>query len=114
MLKADIDPTHPLGWGLNATEGAVLDSSDPVLGLSPGGENPLRFGKGDLNLSGLLPAALEAKVRDSAYALRERKGKGAVILFSGDPVHRGCAPLTTRVFYNALFFGAYAPQDDED
>lgn len=114
MLKADIDGTHPLGWGLNAAEGAVLDSSDPVLELSPGGENPLRFGNGDLNLSGLLPPKLEAKVRNSAYALREHKGRGAVILFSGDPVHRGCAPLTTRAFYNALFFGAYAPQDDED
>ncbi|BDU71810.1 M14 family metallopeptidase [Mesoterricola silvestris] len=114
MLRAEIDGTHPLGWGLNATEGAVLDSSDPVLELSPGGENPLRFGGGDLNLSGLLPRPLEAKVRQSAYALRERKGRGAVILFSGDPVHRGCAPFTARAFHNALFFGAYAPQDDED
>ena len=114
MLKADIDPTHPLGWGLNALEAAVLDTSDPVLELSPGGENPLRFGKGDLGLSGLLPGGLETRVRGSAYALRERKGRGAVILFSGDPVHRGCSPFSTRAFFNALFFGAYTGGGEDE
>jgi len=114
MLRAELDPTHPLAWGMNATYGAVLDSSDPVLELSPGGENPLRYGGGDLGLSGLLPRPMEAKVRNSTYVLRERKGRGAVILFAGDPVHRGCAPFTTRAFFNALFFGAYTPGGDEE
>jgi hypothetical protein len=114
MLKAEVDGTHPLAWGLNAAQGAVLDSSDPVLELSPGGENPLRFGASDLGLSGLLPKPLEAKVANSAYALRERKGKGAVILFSGDPVYRASSPFTARAFCNALFFGAYSPTEDDD
>ncbi|HLO66295.1 MAG TPA: M14 family zinc carboxypeptidase [Holophaga sp.] len=114
MLKAEVDLTHPLGWGLGTAQGAVLDSSDPVLDLSPGGENPLRFGKGPLVLSGLAPKAMEARLQQTAWALRERKGKGAVILFAGDPVHRGCAPFTTRAFMNALFFGAYAPADEDE
>ena len=104
----------PLAWGLLVEEGAVLDSSDPILELSPGGENPMRYGKGELGLSGLLPKGLEAKVQNSAYLLRERKGRGAVVLFAGNPVHRGCAPFTTRAFFNALFFGGYGPAEDDD
>ncbi len=114
LLEAEVDPTHPLAWGLNATEGAVLDTSDPILELSPSGESPLRYGEGDLALSGLLPEALASRLRRTAYAVRERKGRGAVILFAGDPVHRGCAPFTGRAFLNALFFGAYAAMDDDE
>jgi hypothetical protein len=107
MLKVAVDLTHPLGWGLNPSLACVLDSSDPVLDASPGGENPLHYGDGELCVSGLLSKEMEAKVRNSAYVLRERKGKGGIVAFSGDPVNRGCAPLTTRVFLNAIFFGGY-------
>jgi len=108
LLRARVDLTHPLAWGLNATEGAVFDSNDPVLELSPGGENPIAYGPGDPRLSGMLPKELAARLHNSAYLLREPKGKGALILFSGDPLYRGNAPFTTRAFLNALFFGAYS------
>ncbi|MFZ1615625.1 MAG: M14 family zinc carboxypeptidase [Holophaga sp.] len=115
LLRVKIDPTHPLTWGLNATEATVLDTSDPILELSPGGENPIYFPKGDLKISGLLPKTLEPKLHQTAYLLREKRGQGTVILFSGNPVFRASTPFTTRAFLNALFFGAYRldlPDDD--
>lgn len=88
---------------------AVLDTSDPILDLSPGGENPVYYGKEDLKVSGLVPTALEAKLQQTAYALRERLGQGTVILVAGDPVFRGQTPFTRRLLHNAIFFGAYRP-----
>ncbi|WP_286353573.1 M14 family zinc carboxypeptidase [Geothrix oryzae] len=110
FLKAQVDGSHPLAWGLHAEAGgAVLDTSDPILELSPGGENPIHYAKEDLKVSGLVPKALEAKLQQTAYALRERLGQGAVILVAGDPVFRGQTPFTRRLLHNAIFFGAYRP-----
>lgn len=110
FLRVQVDGTHPLAWGLHAEGGAgVLNTSDPILELSKGGENPLHYPKAALKLSGLVPMPLEAKLQDTAYALRERLGQGALILIAGDPLFRGQTPFTRRVFLNALFFGAYRP-----
>jgi hypothetical protein len=110
FLKVQVDGSHPLAWGLHAEGGAaVLDTSDPVLDLSPGGENPLHYGKEELKLSGLVPKAMEAKLQQTAYAFREKLGQGAVILVAGDPVFRGQTPFTRRLLFNAIFFGAYRP-----
>ncbi|MFN7959357.1 MAG: M14 family zinc carboxypeptidase [Holophagaceae bacterium] len=108
FLKVRVDGSHPLAWGLHAEQGAaVLDTSDPILELSQGGENPLHFAKEELKVSGLLPKAMEAKLHQTAWAIRERSGQGAVILLAGDPVFRAQAPFTRRLLFNALFFGAY-------
>ena len=107
LLKAEVDLTHPLAWGLNTPQAAILDHSDVLLDLSPGGENPIHYPKGELRVAGLLPKALETRLQLTSYLVREHQGKGAVILFAGDPVFRGNAPFTTRAFLNAIFFGAY-------
>lgn len=110
FLKVRVDGSHPLAWGLHAEGGAaVLNTSDPILELSQGGENPLHYAKEDLKVSGLVPKAMEAKLQQTAYALRERSGQGAVILVAGDPVFRAQTPFTRRLLFNAIFFGAYHP-----
>lgn len=110
FLKATVDGGHPLAWGLHAERGAaILDVNDLVLDLSVGGENAVHYGAEPLKLSGLLSKAMEAKLQQSAYALREKLGLGAVILMAGDPVFRAQTPFTRRLLFNALFFGAYRP-----
>jgi hypothetical protein len=110
FLKVSVDGSHPLAWGLHAEGGAaVLDLNDPILELSLGGENPLHYAKEELKVSGLVPKAMEAKLQQTAYALRERSGQGAVILVAGDPVFRAQTPFTRRLLFNAIFFGAYRP-----
>ncbi|HJV91073.1 MAG TPA: M14 family zinc carboxypeptidase [Holophagaceae bacterium] len=113
LLRVKVDGTHPLAWGLHAAEGAVLNLTDPILELSPSGENPLHFPKGPLKVSGLLPAPLEEKLQHTAYALRESLGMGAVVAFAGDPVFRANQPFTRRAFLNAIFFGPYRSQGEE-
>ena len=109
-LKVRVDGSHPLAWGLHADQGAaVLDTNNPILELSAGGENPLHFAKEALKVSGLVPKAMEAKLQQTAYAIRERSGLGAVILVAGDPVFRAQSPFTRRLLFNAIFFGAYRP-----
>jgi len=110
FLKVRVDGSHPLGWGLHAPQGAaVLVTGDPVLELSAGGENPLYFPKEDLKVSGLLSKAMEAKLQQSAYALREHSGRGTLILVAGDPVFRAQTPFTRRLLFNAIFYGPYRP-----
>ena len=110
FLKAQVDGSHPLAWGLHAEGGAaILDTSDPILDLSAGGENPVHYGKAELKVSGLVPKGMEAKLQQTAFAFRERLGQGALILVAGDPVFRGQTPFTRRLLFNAIFFGAYRP-----
>ena len=110
FLKVRVDGSHPLAWDLHADQGAaVLDTSDPILELSQGGENPLSFAKEDLKVSGLLPKAMEAKLLHTAWAIREKSGLGTVILLAGDPVFRAQTPFTRRLLFNAIFFGPYRP-----
>jgi hypothetical protein len=108
-----VDGTHPLAWGLHGAEGAVLSLSDPILELSPGGENPLHFPKAPLKVSGLLSPGLEEKLQHTAYALREAQGAGTVVAFAGDPLFRANQPYTRRAFLNAIFFGPYRSQGEE-
>jgi hypothetical protein len=113
FLKVHVDSSHPLAWGLHAEgDAAVLDTNDPILELSQGGENPLHYAKEDLKVSGLLPKAMEAKLQQTAYAIRERSGRGSVILVAGDPVFRAQTPFTRRLLFNAIFFGAYRPSTE--
>ena len=112
-LKARVDGSHPLAWGLHAEGGAaVLDTNDLILELSAGGENPLYYAKENLKVSGLLPKPMETKLQQSAYALREKSGQGAVILVAGNPVFRAQTPFTRRLLFNAIFFGAYRPSQE--
>ncbi|WLT33572.1 M14 family zinc carboxypeptidase [Geothrix sp. PMB-07] len=113
FLKVRVDGSHPLAWGLHAEQGAaVLNTSDPILELSPGGENPLFYVKEGLKVSGLVPKGLEAKLQQTAYAIREHSGLGTLILVAGDPVFRAQTPFTRRLLFNAIFFGAYRPAGD--
>ncbi len=58
-----------------------------------------------LRLSGLLWPEAAERLANSAYLTRERLGHGQVILFAGDPVYRGTAYGTARLFANAVIYG---------
>jgi hypothetical protein len=61
--------------------------------------------KDNLKLSGFLTAENEKKIAQSAYLLRERQGRGFVVLFADNPVFRGFWDGTTRLLLNAVYFG---------
>ena len=105
ILRATLDTTHPLGFGLDARL-AVLNRTAPILELSADGENVIHYPKENLKVSGFITAESEAKLAQTAYLLRERKGQGFVILFADTPVFRGFWDSTSRLLINAIYFGA--------
>ncbi|MGH9788166.1 MAG: M14 family metallopeptidase [Candidatus Acidiferrales bacterium] len=105
ILRASLDTTHPLGFGLDARL-AVLNRTAPILELSSDGENVIHYPKENLKVSGFITAENEAKLAQSAYLIRERKGQGFVILFADTPVFRGFWDSTSRLLINAVYFGA--------
>lgn len=104
LLAVTLDPTHPLAFGMNDRV-AAIDDTAPILELSAKGENPGYFGDGNLKVSGFLTSENEKKLIHTAYLIRERVGRGSVVLFADTPVFRGFSDGTTRLFLNAVFFG---------
>jgi hypothetical protein len=83
----------------------VIDDTAPILELSAKGENPGYFGKDNLKVSGFITPENEKKVTNTAYMIRERVGRGSVVMFADTPVFRGFSDGTTRLLLNAIFFG---------
>ena len=104
ILRAKLDPTHPLGFGLREPF-AVLNFSSPILELTSQGENPVYFPKANLKLSGYVSEESEKRLHHTAYAVRERLGRGHLILFADSPGFRGFWLGTGRLLTNAVFFG---------
>ncbi|HUS19822.1 MAG TPA: M14 family zinc carboxypeptidase [Terriglobales bacterium] len=104
ILKTQLDNTHPLGYGM-AEQLAILDQDAPILELSDKGDNIAYFPKEGVKLSGFITAENEKKLGLTAYAIRERQGRGFVILFADNPVFRGFWDATDRLLLNAIYFG---------
>ncbi|MEO8275414.1 MAG: M14 family metallopeptidase [Thermoanaerobaculia bacterium] len=73
---------HGLGWS------AVPDGQELIL-----------------RLSGLLWPEAAERYANAAYLVREALGSGQVVLFAGDPVWRGAALGSQRLFANAVVYG---------
>jgi hypothetical protein len=104
ILRAQIDNTHPLAYGMGERL-AVLDQNAPILELTDKGDNVAYFPKDNLKLSGFIVPENEKKLSLTAYALRERQARGAVILFADNPAFRGFWDGSSRMLLNAVYFG---------
>jgi hypothetical protein len=105
MLAADIDITHPLGFGYTRRSlpvyrnhtGLFKPSVNPFNTVVKTTENPL--------LSGYLNDVNKERVKNTASLMVSGYGRGSVILFVDNPNFRGTWFGTNRLFFNALFFG---------
>ncbi len=104
ILRGVVDNTHPLGFGMRE-QVPLLNETAPIFELTGKGENVVYFPKENLKLSGFLTSDNEKKIAQSAYLLRERQGRGFVILFADNPAFRGFWDGTTRLLLNAIYFG---------
>ena len=102
ILSADIDPTHPLGFGVqqrriwvNKEGGLVLEPVKNaflnVVNIDP---EPL--------VNGYLSDANRARVSGSSYLQVVPTGSGNVVVFADDPAHRKYWHGTERLLLNAL------------
>ena len=59
-----------------------------------------------VRISGLVWPEASEKIANSAYLTREQIGNGQLILFSGQPNFRGSTKGTSRLWLNAVVYGA--------
>jgi hypothetical protein len=105
ILRVDLDPEHWLAFGAGDRVGAMVYTSNAFVSRDPV-STPARFAVAErLRWSGLLwPEARERWAR-TAYATRESKARGQIVLFADDPNFRGFAEGTARLLLNALLLG---------
>ncbi|MEO8042995.1 MAG: hypothetical protein ABI646_10320, partial [Acidobacteriota bacterium] len=108
IMRATVDRTTYLTYGLNQDELPVLLSSGYFFRYSKEGTNALVFDakpKRPLTLSGFVwEGNTERLLKGTAYLIDEPLGSGHVILFADEPFFRGIFRSTTRPFFNSILF----------
>ncbi|MEP7212743.1 MAG: M14 family zinc carboxypeptidase [Acidobacteriota bacterium] len=108
IMRATVDRTTYLTYGINADELPVLLASGYFFRYSKEGSNALVFDAKPvkpLTISGFVwEGNTEKLLKGTAYVLDESNGSGHVVLFAEEPFFRGIFRTTTRPFFNAIAF----------
>ena len=108
IYQADVDLTHPLGFGLARRSLPVW--RDHAF-LHPPSSNPYSTVvqlTDDPHLSGYISERNRERVRGTASVVVDQVGSGSVLLFFDNPNFRGYWYGTNRLFLNALFYGSFS------
>ena len=105
VLRIQLDPTHPMGFGYRDTELSVLrrgahrlrPASNPYAQPATYAAEPL--------VAGFLSANNRARLAGTPALVASRIGRGLVLRIADDHLFRGYWWGTERLFANALFFG---------
>jgi hypothetical protein len=105
FLKVETDENVWLAWGMPSSLPALVRSNDTLVAESPV-QVAARFADVEqLQLGGLLWPEAAGRLANTAYATREGKGRGQVILFLNEPEFRGWTLGTRRMLVNAILYG---------
>ncbi len=108
IMRATVDRTTYLTYGLEQDELPVLLSSGYFFRYSKEGTNALIFEskpKKPLTISGFVwEGNTEKLLKGTAALIDEPTGAGHLILFADDPFFRGIFRSETRPFFNAILF----------
>ena len=105
ILSADVDRSHPLGFGVPRRVLAVPKETPVVLQPSANRYSTVVRIDAQPRVNGYLSARNRERVSGSAWLLVSPQGQGNVVLFADDPAHRKYWHGTERLLVNALFFG---------
>ena len=105
FLQIETDDNVWLAWGLPASLPALVRSNDTLVAQPPV-QVAARFAEVErLQLGGLLWPEAAGRLANTAYATREGKSRGQVILFLNEPEFRGWTLGTRRMLANAILYG---------
>ncbi|MFQ5500303.1 MAG: M14 family zinc carboxypeptidase [Candidatus Zixiibacteriota bacterium] len=105
ILRADIDTEHWLAFGMDKQVPVMVYTSYAFLANKPV-KTVARFAdKNSLRVSGLLWPEARERWANTAWATRESKGKGQIIMFANDPNLRAYFYGTRKMFVNAVLYG---------
>jgi hypothetical protein len=105
IFEADLDITHPLGFGISDRKISVYKNNKTLLMPSRNPTGTVARYTAKPLIGGYLHPSNESKIANSAALLCSYEGTGRVILFADNPNFRGVWYGTNRLFLNALFFG---------
>jgi len=105
ILKCHIDTTHPLGWGYDNDEVAVIKTSATVLEVPKDKYSVPMYYTGDPYLSGCISKKNLGRVAQSPEIITESYGKGISIVILDDLNFRSYWYGTNKIFMNAILFG---------
>jgi hypothetical protein len=106
IFRADLDTTHPIGFGYTSGSISVYRNGLTFLQPSANPYSTVAQYAADPLVGGYVHPSVLRKVRHSAAVVVGQEGSGRVVLFSDDPNFRGTWYGTNRLFLNALFFGS--------
>ncbi len=105
IWAADLDLTHPLGFGYQSRSLPVWRDHAMFFAPSENAYSTVAQLTDDPHLSGYISDENEARLANSPSVMADRLGGGSVVLLIDNPNFRGYWRGTTRLFLNALFFG---------
>jgi hypothetical protein len=105
FLRVELDPQHWIAWGAGEEVPALVRGSAAFVADDPARVVAWFAAPETLHLGGLLWPEAAGRLARTAYAVREQKERGQVILFLGEPAFRGWTLGTRRLLVNALLLG---------
>jgi hypothetical protein len=106
IFKANIDTTHPLGFGYSQSEIPVYKNNTVWLSPSENEYSTISKYAANPHIDGYISTKnLNEFMKNSASTIISPVGQGRVILFADNPVFRGSWYSTDRMLTNAVFFG---------
>lgn len=106
ILRVNLDPTHPLGFGFRQNEIPVYKNNQVWLQPSKNEYATVAQYTKDAPIDGFISAKNRKEYLPKAASLLVSKvGAGRVVLFADNPNFRGSWYGTNRLFLNALFLG---------
>jgi len=105
FLRIELDHDAWLTWGLPEELPALIRARDTFVAEPPVRVAARFAGPDRLHLGGLLWPEAAGRLAHTAYATREGRGRGQVILFADDPGFRGWTLGTRRLLVNAILYG---------
>jgi len=105
ILSADVDTSHPLGFGLPRTQLAINKENGIRFKLSRNPFSTVVRVDETPRVNGYLSETNRNRVAGAAWLLVSPQGQGNVVLFADDPAHRKYWHGTERLLLNAIFFG---------
>ncbi|MFO7853105.1 MAG: M14 family zinc carboxypeptidase [Bacteroidota bacterium] len=105
FCEADLDISHPLGFGYNKRKITVYRNHTLFADKIEGPTSNVMIYTDNPLISGFCTDENIQKMKGSVSLISLSKGRGNIIIFIDDPVFRGCWYGTNKLLMNAVFFG---------
>ncbi len=117
ILRAELDRTHPIGFGYRDGDIPVYKNNSVWLKPSKNEYSTVaKYAKNPMIDGFLTEQNIKELLKPSASVIVSKLGKGRAVLFADNPNFRGSWYGTNRLFLNALFLGdkIEIPEEEKD